>query len=788
MAAAIANPLETMELGALAAPPPMPEVAKEAPSKEETNKDFGPRNEELPEAMRNALRDLRRQLVENDEYARRSEIRKLFLRRLFWRGEQYNWWSERQGLYYPPYERPLSTTEDDEAEPAFQHVTNLFQAFGLSIQSVLTQNMVPASFFPQSLEQPEDVATAKNALKVVEVVHRNNRPRTKARDAAYYLWVDGFIGGHVRYVSDGEQFGYDEEPVMAEQMAEVAPERDFCEACQMEFEAGGSEWGVCPQCGGELQTLPAEQAPVPMPTGEVERIARGREVVEIVPALNLRRSMRANSQAEFLYLDKIDDVHRAVMIAQYPHLEAKMHANEGGSGPGDAYETTVRRALYEGTTRGGGISTDLGAKGTCWIRPAAFTLVADKMVRAQLLETFPNGVRVVFYGDLYCESRNQSMDKCWRTMHAMPGEGQVRESLGSSMIAAQEQFNDLVNLFFEIFMYGVPEGFADQGLLDFEARRKQGALPGNMSPVDLPGNQDIRQKVFFSQAVEPSSAAFQYMEMLLGRISEFLTGGFPALSGGDTGSNDTLGGIAIQRDQAMGRIGMVWREMQQFWAELDLLGVECFAANRSKDVELVIGKSPDFKSEWIRLQDLQGNMSVEVETDQQFPILQSQLRATLMNTGEDPAIQALMMIPENLSMKMKVLGITDVVIPGEDSRVKQAREIEQLLKEQPQVAVGEQGEPIYLPSIMPEPDLDNHQVEAEAGRKWANSEAGQSARIENPAGFENVKAHVKAHEQIAMMKEMQQAIAAKGVEGQGPAADLGGTQDEQPEESSTEKT
>jgi len=41
--------------------------------------------------------------------------------------------------------------------------------------------------------------------------------------------------------------------------------------------------------------------------------------------------------------------------------------------------------------------------------------------------------------------------------------------------------------------------------------------------------------------------------------------------------------------------------------------------------------------------------------------------------------------------------------------------------------------------------FDNHAVEMEECRRWANSDAGQVARVENPAGFANVRAHAEAH-------------------------------------------
>ncbi|MGB2672460.1 MAG: hypothetical protein WAO11_17235, partial [Candidatus Acidiferrum sp.] len=56
---------------------------------------------------------------------------------------------------------------------------------------------------------------------------------------------------------------------------------------------------------------------------------------------------------------------------------------------------------------------------------------------------------------------------------------------------------------------------------------------------------------------------------------------------------------------------------------------------------------------------------------------------------------------------------------------------------QPQVLV--------LPSVPVDQLLDDHAVEFEECKRWANSEAGQAAKMTNPAGFANVRAHAEAH-------------------------------------------
>jgi hypothetical protein len=154
--------------------------------------------------------------------------------------------------------------------------------------------------------------------------------------------------------------------------------------------------------------------------------------------------------------------------------------------------------------------------------------------------------------------------------------------------------------------------------------------------------------------------------------------------------------------------------------------------------------------------------------------------------------------------------LSDLVVPGEDSRNKQLREIEMLMHSAPiQVRVAGGGEQVLgegktptlrqnregwgtqqtstpdthnptpdsynptpdtynptpetyhpLPSLPVDLLFDNHGVELEECRRWANSDAGQIARIENPAGFANVRAHAEAHlRAIGLAYGVQQADA-----------------------------
>jgi hypothetical protein len=242
----------------------------------------------------------------------------------------------------------------------------------------------------------------------------------------------------------------------------------------------------------------------------------------------------------------------------------------------------------------------------------------------------------------------------------------------------------------------------------------------------------------------------------MGPVSQFLTGLFPAVFGGEMESQKTATGYAMARDQALGRLGLVWRRLKQFYADVMLLSVDCFRKNRPEDAEIpILGPGGEYESRWIRLADLKGNLQAYPESDETFPRLKSQQRAVIQQlmASSDPLIQQALADPTNIGFVKGVLGLSDLVVPGEDSRNKQLREIELLLASAPisrHVAGGkeaggrEAGENL-LPSVPVDLLLDDHVVELEECRRWANSDAGQIARVENPVGFANVRAHAAAH-------------------------------------------
>ncbi|MGO9642023.1 MAG: hypothetical protein ACLP1Y_12050 [Candidatus Acidiferrales bacterium] len=863
-----------------------------------TPEELGPNNERLEDLaprIVNALRGLVLQYREEGLVARRHEIRRIRQARLFWQGLQYAWWNPNDMQWHLPFESRIYDDQAYEEMPRYQFVTNLYQAFGLSFISVLSQDVPATRFFPQSAQSLVDISAARAASEVATLVEQNNHAERMLTNLAFFLWTDGKVGGYVRYVADGPRFGWHDEPNIEPVEIALGPEFYVCPQCGSETPAqisasaadpgaaiengviqnepgpaGGAlarrslgEGGknlavtpngqgaakkagargaspappVCSNCGAPLtpdDLRPAERVTVPRITG-VNRVPNGQEVISIIGGLELNTPVWANEMHEFPYLQWQMEVHRAKLKAAYPHAADKIEIG-GPIEADDVYARASRVSISQGmpTTHPGDALVNLITFSRSWIRPWAFHAVEEKPVREALLKLFPEGCYAAFAGETYCESRNETMDDHWRVLHALPGDGQNRPAVGSSLVEIQERYNTLSNIQAETYEYGIPPIYADPQVLDFDALQQQTAEPAAHYPARARPGQPLAASFFQPAPAQVPPDMQRHQAELMGPISQFLTGLFPAVFGGEMESQKTATGYAMARDQALGRLGLIWRRLKLFYADVMLLGVDCFRKNRPDDVEIpLLGEDGVFRSRWIRLADLKGNIFAHPESDESFPRLKSQQRAVLQQlmTIPDPLIQRALTDPANIGYVKSVLGLSELVVPGEDARTKQMREIQQLLVGVPIVipvtasakasviarSDGEAGamrnpsasdttaqseaalagdsaqqanpneesrdsQPsasqeasapdnfpaplpgaggeIVLPSIPVDDLLDDHATELEEIRRWSSTETGQAARIENPLGFANVRAHAAAHQRAMMAQQQAAALTA----------------------------
>lgn len=751
--------------------------------------DMGPNYENMEKLKPkwvSTLRDLVMKYRMEGLVSRRQEIRRNRLARLYWQGLQYAWWDPGNFNWNLPFQSRFDDDTNIEQQPRYQFVTNYYKGFGLTFVSLLSQDVPTVRWYPKSATNVQDIYAAKAAGDVSDLIERNNDPTQLLRDIAYYFWTDGKCAAYVRYVADGERFGYQPIPELEASEKSIGSDTYVCPNCGARTPADKGMFAggmACPECGEPLDNKALQPAPV-VPTPKVKavhRIPNGQETITIVGGLEFNTPVWCREWQEMPYCQWQVEVHRSKLRAVYPHVADKIQAGEPQDAE-DVYARVSRLASSQGLPQVHPADA-LYAVVTftrTWLDPAAFMEIDDKEIRAELMKEFDKGCYVAFAGSTYCEARNENRRKCWAFKSAEPGDGSARPGVGDGMIQIQERYNTLSNIQAETYEYAIPAGYCDPETISAEAWASQTSEPGSKYPARAKGGQPLQNSFFFEPAANVPRDMVQHMQDLVGPVAQFVTGLFPAIFGGEVegAGGDTAKGYAMARDQAMGRIGLVWRSVKELWADMMFLALQCFKDNRAEDVPVpILGDDGEFDERVIHLADLQGNLIAYPEPDETFPRLKSQQRAVyqVLMQSEDPFIMKALTEPSNLGTIRSALGLTDLVVPGEDSANKQKREIDQMLKSAPtQVpqmgpdgvtpALDPSGNPIPMDmtTVPVDPLLDDHAVEFEECKRWANSEEGQQAKAQNPPGYANVHAHAQAHFKL-MQAQMMAEQAASGV-------------------------
>ena len=863
--------LSSLPLGADSGQEPSPSALASAPPSSATS----PPAAGMDAGLQSALRDLVLQYELECDAVRRQYVRRFREAEEFWRGNQNLYWGERDFRWHTPFEQALERGAAADL-PRYDYVTNIYQAFGLSVIAAISQRIPRVRFQPVSTLNESDIATARAAALVAELIERNNHIDLLTIREAYLLWTQGMFGAYVRYVVD-EEFGTHPEPAYAMTPTRVLAAGYLCPACGFEIPspapgdtpgdapgdangdtagdvpgdaaagpyapspasapAGASTvdlpgWSVpppspaasdsapallsapplpaspaadsvagrsssysawvssttaaaadpgafaaagplagppslpaCSACGEPLDAAawhPDEFMDVPVVTG-FQSVPNGQERISVYGGLNLKVMPFAGELRQSGYLILAEEQHVAALRAAYPAAAERISA--GNAGAGETYERLSRLALLEppGAPAGSLPYSSLVTYKRCWLRPWAFWAHTDPDIRRRLLELFPEGCMVAFAGDVFLEARPERLDDHWRICRAMPGAGMYTEPIGASIVSIQKRVNDLANIQAEHVEYGAaPPILYDARYINGQALANKRMEPASYTPVviEANGGKPLADLIFQPRiGLDPSIYA---QGQNLVELAQFLTGAFPAVFGGSMQDVSTATGYGMARQQALGRLSLFWRQIKQFHADLMLAAVNVFRCNRTQDVEQVLfHRSGDFASRFIHLGDLQGNVTVHPEADA-FPVSWSDIRQNVLQLlqSSDPYIQNLLAHPLNAEQVKNYLGAPGFILPEDDNRSKQFRELDLLLRSEP---VFDSARSVWLPTVPTDPLVDDHAVHLQTLREWAVSDDGISAKQANPAGYANAMAHLLQHQ-----RDFSSAAAA----GPPPAAAL----------------
>jgi hypothetical protein len=692
-----------------------------------------------------------------DRYPRLVEVKDVKQAEMYWGGRQYIWWSSQDQRWNLPTQQAANYGDlNIDDMPRFEFVTNIYQARGLMMIGAVAGAPPRVRFFPDDADDEADIETAEGRTKLAKLIQRWNPPQKLLQEETYHAWTGGFIAWWSRYAPNGEKYGMDSVQLLSQGAQEVES-TIVCPQCGWSAPADQAAPPVpCPQCGAPLteENITTEE-PMPVPeAGEIKEIPRGRQVISVYGALNCCRPQHVNHQSQYHYFGLEEEVHYSTLRSAFEDKADKIKPGMN-LGSDDIFERNARLSVAENTkllTQTGANQANLCTFARVWFRPTAFWMIDDKEIRDKLLETFPRGCRVEFTGTVYCRSAAESMDDAIVTCHAMPGRGQHRPAVGGSMLSVQDRVNTFSNIEAETYEYGIPITYRASDTFASDADEEQRAAPGLEIEVALKADQNIQQRIMQLRADSVSPDMYQHTNELIGPIADQLTGTYPALSGAgaEQGAPDTAAQQGMQRDQAMGRMGIFYVNLKQAHADVLTISCRCFEAHADGTMKIpVLGASGDFESESVDVTALEGEAEAYPEGDENFPELWNQQRATMTQIMDSPYGAELIKDPENAELFGKLTGIPDLRIPGQASRRKQLREIAELVK----VPEGDEMLAGLAPLVEVDPEADDHVVEAATCKYFLNSEKGQKVKRENPMGWQAVKEHMLQHLQAIPKSE-----------------------------------
>jgi len=694
---------------------------------------------------------------QEDEIARAYQLRLAKLGEYYFRGHQNVYWEASAQDYRDFLESP--DANDDDAY--YTKVINIYRAHGEAIIAAMTIDIPTVIFTPDNAENADDIRTAQNYTNASLLIQKHNQAPMMFAKAVYLLWTQGFLAGY-NYLHESYEYGSVDRDKWGER--EIEYEQHSCPECgylldesqiqntsfqanqlnpeTQEVEVRNQIGTRCPECKRMIdpQTEVIKQN-VPDVIGTTKEM-KTRECMEVYGVSHVKVAPYATSQATTPYL--VLEMEQHLSQIRYEHeFEA---APYGDSDSGDEKNARQPQMLEE-------VEGHLATVKRVWLRKSALFYNSTEEGK-ELLEDFPDGAYAIFVNGDCLKARNESMDDHW-TLFEHPTSSHIHpDPMGKPLVDIQDIENEITNLTLQTMEQGISQTFVQQDVLDFDKYRNTESKPGQLYPVSLAPGRSVAE-MFYSTKTAIMSQEIDKFAQRNEQKGQLVVGAFPSIYGGTLqGGSKTYAEYAASRQQALQRLMTPYKALAAWWAKMlgravpemvkGLVEDEYFSV---KDNQLTLNKVVRSDAENGRIG------SVEPDPNQGFPLTWQQKRDTLtelikMNI---PEINEAILTPENATFIAQLIGLPELNLPGQKSRLKQYMEIQLLMQSGPQSMDPPQS------SVPIDPELDDHVTEGRVCRDFLQSTAGQDLKAENPQGYANVLAHLKSH-----LAAMQMQTATEG--------------------------
>lgn len=695
-----------------------------------------------------------------------------------------------------------ATEGNDGEQAAYDDKVNIFRAYLESIIAALSVTVPPVKCYPDDAENSSDIETAKAGDKIAELIYRHNDVPLLWVRSLYVYMTEGFVSSCISadYKEDNgtfdvheysedmevheivtcpicnfeiadnvvnpnqqqpvqplpeEQIPGEEEPQTGDVPQDVPDEMDMSgldpsiPSPEMGMGMPQQNMDICPACGNMMSPVVSTQNEFKKVWVGTTQEPKGRVKLGAYGGLNVKIPLYARTQDECFYLFYSFEEHYAQSIEKYPHLHEDLQTKAGGSSSNNGYDSWEQWARLSTEYRSGSYPVDNVTNKSAWFKPAAYNILPKNRSK-HWHKKFPKGICVTYINDLFACAKEQKLNEHWQIAINPLADYLQNDPAAMLLTSIQEITNDLISLTKQTVEHGVGLTFVDPAFIDLNAYGQTEVLPGSLIPTKtISGNKKLADGIYEVKTATLSGEVLPFAKQVQ-EYGQLVSGALPSLYGDM--SSATASQDSMSKNQATSRLGNVWKMISLWWKNTNGCAIPLYISLiQSDERDVKRRKDGSFINVLIRRAELAGKIGkVELEANENIPLTWSQRKDVVMQLLLSPNPQILQMLttPENLDVLREAIGIDGFYVTGEDDRDKQYNEITSLLDSQP-IQTGEIDPmtmmPQEIPSVEVDEIMDNHVIQFEICRKWAVSEAGQLAKVENEAGYKNVLLHAKQH-------------------------------------------
>jgi len=751
-----------------------------------------------PDEIQQFLKSVVDHFDEEDRSVREWQIRSWRRYKLLWEGFTRIWYSEVAHDWRVWDDDVVNSSDTDQSY--YDKPINVFRAYLESVIAALSVTIPPIKCYPDDADNALDMSTAKAGDKISQLVFRHNNAPLLWLHALYIYCTEGMVACY-SYPKEDEEYGTYKKDIYGDVEEEVY----VCPACKAqipdEIIANRQKDKFMPDDADAELDFMLQEGEVPCPncmlildpnlqksklitTRLIDTVdqAKSRICLEAYGGLYVKIPNYAMKQADCPYLMFMYETHYTNVLDRYPHLRDKFSGKSkigpASSGTYDPYESWARLSpQYKGDYPINNVTVR-----NTWLRPSSFNVLGDQEQVDKLKKLYPDGCKVVMVNDCFAESCNEKLDDCW-TINYNPMSDYIHQQPPAAGLApVQDITSDIISLVLQTMEHGISQTFADPAVLNFEKYRQSEASPGNIFPASPKTGKGVSEAFFETRTATLSEFVLPFFQTIQG-LGQTVSGAQPSLFGGQLEGSRTASEYSMSRAQALQRLQNTWKMFTLWWKDIFAKVIPMYIEeikHQEEERSVELDEKGNFINVFVRKAELEGRIGrIELEANENLPITWSQRKDTYMKLMElqQPQLQAALQSPENIKNLVEAIGIDDFIIPGEEDRQKQYEEIRILVNSEPIIAPpdemqmmeaelsGQEPQMQELPSVEVDPDLDNHDVEADICRTYLISETGRLLKTENPNGYKNVLLHMKQHMEIIKQAMMEQQALAEQQQG-----------------------